>query len=84
MPVPSSSLPFDLTSMETTEGITLLTSCGMVTLPLRTAAPGAALLSWMVTLELAAVVVVVGQGGDAGADGAADEGGHEGHGEPGP
>ena len=50
MPVPSSSLPFDLTSMETTEWITLSTSCGMVTLPLSTAAPGAALLSWMVTL----------------------------------
>ena len=51
MPVPWSSLPFDLTSMETTAGITLLTSCGMVTFPLRTAAPGAALDSWMVTLE---------------------------------
>ena len=52
MPVPSSSSPFDLTSMETTEWITLFTSCGMVTLPLSTAAPGAALLSWMVTLGL--------------------------------
>ncbi len=51
MPVPSSSFPFDFTSMETTAGMTLLTSSGMVTLPLRTAAPGAALLSWMVTLE---------------------------------
>ena len=51
MPVPSSSLPFDFTSMETTEWMTLLTSSGMVTLPLRTAAPGAASLSWMVTLE---------------------------------
>ena len=51
MPVPSSSSPFDFTSIDTTAGITLLTSCGMVTLPLRTAAPGAALLSWMVTFE---------------------------------
>ena len=50
IPVPSSSLPLDFTSMETTEWITLSTSCGIVTLPLSTAAPGAALLSWMVTL----------------------------------
>src|ERR1017187_4193416 len=51
IPVPSSSLPPALTSMETTAGITSLTSWGMVTLPLRTAAPGAVLLSWMVTLS---------------------------------
>ena len=51
IPVPSSSLPPALTSMETTAGITSLTSWGMVTLPLRTAAPGAELLSWMVTLS---------------------------------
>src|SRR6202050_528395 len=49
--VPSSSFPFDFTSMDTTAGMTLLTSSGMVTLPLRTAAPGAVLLSWMVTLD---------------------------------
>src|SRR3974390_1799723 len=49
MPVPWSSLDPDLTSMETTAWMTLSTSCGMVTLPLSTAAPGAALLSWMVT-----------------------------------
>jgi hypothetical protein len=48
MPVPSSSSPCDLTSMETTAGMTLLTSCGMVTLPLSTAAPGVAPLSWTV------------------------------------
>ena len=52
MPVPSSSLPWDFTSMETTAGITLFTSCGMVTLPLSTAAPGVAPLSWMVTPSL--------------------------------
>ncbi len=51
MPVPSSSAPFDLTSIDTTAGITFCTSCGMVTLPLNTAAPGVALLSWMVTAE---------------------------------
>ena len=45
IPVPSSSLPCDLTSIETTAGITLLTSSGMVTLPLSTAAPGVAPLS---------------------------------------
>src|ERR1700679_3869840 len=51
MPVPSSSSPPALTSMDTTAGVTSLTSWGMVTLPLRTAAPGAELLSWMVTLS---------------------------------
>src|ERR1700732_3409621 len=51
MPVPWSSVPFDFTSMETTDEITRLTSCGMVTLPLSTAAPGAALLSWMMDFE---------------------------------
>src|SRR5271157_1801665 len=49
MPVPSSSLPPDLTSIDTTAGMTLSTSWGMVTLPLSTAAPGDALLSWIVT-----------------------------------
>src|SRR5580704_14338186 len=47
IPVPSSSAPLDFTSMDTTAGMTLSTSCGIVTLPLRTAAPGEALLSWM-------------------------------------
>ncbi len=52
MPVPWSSFPLDLTSIDTTAGITLSTSCGMVTLPLSTAAPGAAVLSWMMVLPL--------------------------------
>src|SRR5579863_4749506 len=50
IPVPSSSLPFDFTSIETTAWMTLSTSCGMVTLPLSTAAPGAAPLSRMTGL----------------------------------
>ena len=49
MPVPSSSLPPDFTSIDTTAGMTLSTSWGMVTFPLSTAAPGDALLSWIVT-----------------------------------
>ena len=83
MPVPSSSLPCDLTSMETTAGITLLTSCGMVTLPLSTAAPGVAPLSSTVR-PLFEVVGVVGEGGDPGTDQAADQCGDEGDREPDP
>ena len=52
IPVPSSSLPCDLTSMDTTAGITFLTNWGMVTLPLSTAAPGSPLPSWIVTVPL--------------------------------
>ncbi len=52
IPVPWSSLPPDFTSIDTTAGMTLSTSCGMVTLPLRTAAPGVALPSWMTDVEL--------------------------------
>src|SRR5581483_9864899 len=57
MPVPWSSLPWDLTSMETTEGSSFLASWTTLTLPLRTAAPGAALLSWMVTPELSELLL---------------------------
>ena len=63
MPVPSSSLWLAFTSMETTAWITLFTSSGMVTLPLSTAAPGEAVLSWIVTpfalpLELSSAMAV--------------------------
>ena len=49
MPVPWSSFPLDFTSIDTTAEMTLFTSSGMVTFPLSTAAPGVALLSWIVT-----------------------------------
>src|SRR5215469_12097719 len=59
MPVPSSSLLFDLTSIETTAWMTLSTSCGMVTLPLSTAAPGAALLSWITALPALSLLLLL-------------------------
>ena len=84
MPVPSSSLWLAFTSMETTAGMTLFTSSGMVTFPLSTAAPGEAVLSWIVTrVGAAVVVVVVGDCGDPGADAGADQSGHERRREPG-
>ena len=81
MPVPSSSLPCDLTSMETTAGMTFLTNSGMVTFPLSTAAPGSE--RSLVDGDGVVVVAVVGQRGDAGADPAADEGGDDGDADPG-
>ena len=51
MPVPWSSEPWDFTSIETTAGRTFCTRDGMVTLPLKVAAPGEALLSW-ITVEV--------------------------------
>ena len=83
IPVPWSSLEPDFTSIETTAGITLSTSCGMVTLPLSTAAPGAAALSWMVTPDVLSLWLF-GDGGHPCADGPSDERRHGRHRQPGP
>ena len=70
-----------LTSIETTAGATLSTNLGMATPPLSTAAPGDVLASWTVSVE-SERAPAPHRRPHGRTDGPADQGGHDGDGQP--